>query len=133
MSEQPAGPPNPEQQSEINDPPIEYDPIGQALVGLPVAIATGIGSAAMEGADLVGEVGKEVISWGAAELGIGAAEHAAEGPDGAGGAGTSGAEGSSSTDTGGSSSGADSSGSDDSSDAGAGDYPYDPSADAGAG
>jgi hypothetical protein len=63
---------------EIYDPPIEHDPIGQALIGLPFAIATGIGEAAVEGAEVVGAVGKEVISWGLGELGIGAVESAAE-------------------------------------------------------
>ncbi|MDQ1659178.1 MAG: hypothetical protein QOD41_4261 [Cryptosporangiaceae bacterium] len=63
---------------EIYDPPIEHDPIGQALIGLPFAVATGIGEAAVEGAEVVGAVGKEVISWGLGELGIGAAESATE-------------------------------------------------------
>jgi hypothetical protein len=67
-----------EPQHEIYDPPIEHDPIGQALVGLPIAIATGIGEAAVEGAEILGSVGKEVISWGLGELGIGAAESATE-------------------------------------------------------
>jgi len=78
VSAQPVDPGTPREQSagqpEINDPPIERDPIGQALIGLPFAIATGVGEAAVEGAGLVGELGKEVLSWGAAELGIGAGE-----------------------------------------------------------
>jgi hypothetical protein len=73
---QPANPPH-----EIYDPPIEHDPIGQALVGLPVAIVTGLGEAAVEGAEVVGSVAKEVISWGIGELGLGAAEDAVEGDD----------------------------------------------------
>jgi hypothetical protein len=92
MSEQPAGQPNasPQPQADVYDPPIEHDPIGQALIGLPFALATGVGEAAVEAGSVVGEVGKEVISWGAAELGIGAAESLTEGSqgdDGAGGAG----------------------------------------------
>ena len=67
---------------EIYDPPIEHDPIGQAIVGLPFAIVTGVGEAAVEGATLAAAVGKEVIAWGIAELGIGAAEHIAEGSEG---------------------------------------------------
>ena len=64
---------------EINDPPIEYDPIGQAIVSLPFAVVTGVGTAVSEGASMVASVGEEVLAWGAAELGIGAAEHLVEG------------------------------------------------------
>jgi hypothetical protein len=64
---------------EIYDPPIEHDPIGQAIVGLPFAIVTGVGEAAVEGVSLAAAVGKEVIAWGVGELGLGAAEHIAEG------------------------------------------------------
>src|ERR1700704_5910712 len=53
---------------EIYDPPIEHDPIGQGLVGLPFAIVTGVGSAISEGASVVAEVGSEVVAWGVAEL-----------------------------------------------------------------
>jgi hypothetical protein len=77
-------------QHEIYDPPIEHDPIGQALVGLPAALLTGVGEGVAEGAGMLASVGKEVFSWGAAELGIGAGESLLEpgpGGEGAGGAG----------------------------------------------
>jgi uncharacterized membrane protein YgcG len=85
--------PTPEQH-EIYDPPIEHDPIGQAIVGLPFAIVTGVGEVASEGASVLAGVGKEVVAWGAAELGIGAVEHATEGgsESGEGGGGGSSGE-----------------------------------------
>ena len=77
-------------QSEENDKPIEYDPIGQALVSLPVSLAQGAVTAAAEGASLGAELLKEGVAWGASELGIGAAEHIAEGgSEGTGGSGDS--------------------------------------------
>ena len=73
---------------EIYDPPIEHDPIGQALVGLPFAVVTGVGSAISEGASVVAGVGKEVVAWGVAELGLAGVDAATEGgsePSGSGG------------------------------------------------
>jgi hypothetical protein len=75
---------------EIYDPPIEHDPIGQAIVGLPFALVTGVGEAAAEGASLLAGVGKEVVAWGVAELGIGAAESVTEGGSEGGGEGGAG-------------------------------------------
>jgi hypothetical protein len=91
-SQQPETPPAAQPQHEIYDPPIEHDPIGQALVGLPVALLTGVGEGVAEGAGMLANVGKEVLAWGAGELGIGAGEslledgHGGDGGDGAGGA-----------------------------------------------
>ncbi len=83
MSEQPAGqqgPPQPPAQPspEINDPPIEHDPWGQALVSLPFAVGSALGSAAAEGASVAGSLAEEGIAWAASELGIGVGEHIAE-------------------------------------------------------
>lgn len=64
---------------EESDKPIEYDPIGQALVSLPVSLAQGAVTAAAEGVGLGAELLKEGVAWGASELGIGAAEHVVEG------------------------------------------------------
>ncbi|HEY3629453.1 MAG TPA: hypothetical protein VGL21_01085 [Jatrophihabitantaceae bacterium] len=64
---------------EESDKPIEYDPIGQALVSLPVGLAQGAVTAAAEGVGLGAELLKEGVAWGASELGIGAAEHVVEG------------------------------------------------------
>ncbi len=64
---------------EIYDPPIEHDPIGQALVGLPFAVVTGVGSAISEGASVAAELGKEVVAWGVAELGLAGVDAATEG------------------------------------------------------
>jgi hypothetical protein len=77
--------------SEIYDPPIEHDPIGQALVGLPFAVVTGVGSAISEGASVVAEVGKEVVSWGVAELGLTGVDAATEGGSDEGSSGAEGA------------------------------------------
>jgi len=89
---QPQAQPQAQPQHEIYDPPIEHDPIGQALIGLPIALATGIGEGVVEGAGMLASVGKEVLSWGAGELGIGAGEGLLEGgsDDGSGGAGGAG-------------------------------------------
>jgi hypothetical protein len=85
----------PPEQREIYDPPIEHDPIGQALVGLPFAVVTGVGEVVSEGASVVAGVGSELLAWGAAELGLagvdaateGGSEEGGSGGDGAGGAG----------------------------------------------
>jgi hypothetical protein len=76
---------------EIYDPPIEHDPIGQALVGLPFAVVTGVGSAISEGASVVAGVGEEVIAWGAAELGLAGVDAATEGGSDEGSSGAEGA------------------------------------------
>ena len=93
---------------EIYDPPIEHDPIGQALVGLPFAVVTGVGSAISEGASVLAGVGEEVVAWGVAELGLAGVDAATEGGSDEG---SSDAEGSSGSDssggTGGSDAGAD--------------------------
>lgn len=79
---------------EIYDPPIEHDPIGQALVSLPIAAVTAVGEVAIGGATLAGAAIKEGVSWLAAEVGLGVADSVAEGgsegsegSDGSGGAG----------------------------------------------
>lgn len=91
-SQQPETPPAAQPQHEIYDPPIEHDPIGQALVGLPFAVLTGVGEGVAEGAGMLADVGKEVLAWGAGELGIGAGESLLEpGPGGEGGDGAGGA------------------------------------------
>jgi hypothetical protein len=64
---------------EESDKPIEYDPIGQALVSLPVSLAQGAVAGAAAGASMLGELGKEGAAWLASEVGIGAAEHLVEG------------------------------------------------------
>jgi hypothetical protein len=61
------------------DKPIEHDPWGQALVSLPAAAITGLGEAAVEGAELGGALLKEGVSWVAAEVGIAGGEHVVEG------------------------------------------------------
>jgi hypothetical protein len=66
---------------EESDKPIEYDPIGQALVSLPVGLAQGAGTAIYEGAGMGAELLKEGVSWAASEIGIGAAEHVVEGSE----------------------------------------------------
>ena len=114
-SQQPETPPGNQPQHEIYDPPIEHDPIGQALVGLPFAVLTGVGEGVAEGAGMLADVGKEVLAWGAGELGIGAGESLLEsGPGGDGGDGAGGAPAGGGPDAGagGDSSGGDSSGGD---------------------
>ena len=88
---------------EIYDPPIEHDPIGQALVGLPFAVVTGVGSAISEGASVAAELGKEVVAWGVAELGLAGVDAAAEGgsEESGGGGGEGGSSDSSSDSSGG--------------------------------
>jgi len=106
--------------SEESDKPIEYDPIGQALVSLPVSLAQGAVTAAAEGVSLGAELLKEGVAWGASELGIGAGEHIAEGgSESEGTEGTEGTEGS-----GGSGGGSDRGGAD----GGTPDASYDPNA-----
>lgn len=78
---------------EIYDPPIEHDPIGQALVGLPFAVVTGVGSVISEGASVVAGVGSELLAWGAAELGLAAVDSATEGGSEEGGSGGEGSGG----------------------------------------
>jgi len=85
-------PPAQAQPHEIYDPPIEHDPIGQAIVSLPFAAVTAVGEAAVGAATLGAAAVKEGVAWLAAEVGIGAAESATEGGseqsgDGSGGAG----------------------------------------------
>jgi hypothetical protein len=92
---------------EIYDPPIEHDPIGQALVGLPFAVVTGVGSAISEGASVVAGVGEEVIAWGAAELGLAGVDAATEGGSEASGSGGGDGAGDSSSDSSGGVGGAD--------------------------
>jgi hypothetical protein len=65
-----------------SDKPIEYDPIGQALVSLPVSLAQGLVSAAAAGASMGAELLKEGVAWGASELGLNAAEQVVEGSEG---------------------------------------------------
>ena len=91
--------PAPSQPHEIYDPPIEHDPIGQAIVGLPFALATGVGEVVAEGASVVGAVGKEVVAWGVAELGLAGADAATEGGSESGEGGAGGAGGGSSEDS----------------------------------
>jgi hypothetical protein len=79
-------------QREIYDPPIEHDPIGQALVSLPFAAVTAVGEAAVGAATLGAAAVKEGVSWLAAEIGLGAADAISEGgsegdSEGSGGAG----------------------------------------------
>jgi hypothetical protein len=78
-------------QHEIYDPPIEHDPIGQALVSLPIAAVTAVGEVAIGGATIAGAAIKEGVSWLAAEVGLGAVdsmtEGGSEGSEGSGGAG----------------------------------------------
>ena len=103
-SQQPGTPPANQPQHEIYDPPIEHDPIGQALVGLPVAALTGIGEGIADGFGMLADVGKEVIAWGAGELGIGAGEsllEPASGGETGGGAGGSSSGGDQDAGTGG--------------------------------
>lgn len=86
----PATPP----QHEIYDPPIEHDPIGQAIVSLPFAAVTAVGEAAVGAATLGAAAVKEGVSWLAAEVGLGvvdsAMEGGSEGSEGSGGSGGSG-------------------------------------------
>jgi hypothetical protein len=95
-SQEPETPPGNQPQHEIYDPPIQHDPIGQALLGLPVAVVTGIGEGVVEGAGILADVGKEVLAWGAGELGIGVGESVLESGHGGhagGGTGASSASG----------------------------------------
>ncbi len=79
---------------EIYDPPIEHDPIGQAIVSLPIAAVTAVGEAAVGAASLGAAAIKEGVSWLAAEVGIGAAESVTEGgSEGSGDGGAGGASG----------------------------------------
>ena len=78
---------------EIYDPPIEHDPIGQAIVGLPFALATGVGEVVSEGASVLAGVGKEVVAWGVGELGLAGADAATEGSSESGGGDASGGNG----------------------------------------
>ncbi|HZE49340.1 MAG TPA: hypothetical protein VE074_07225 [Jatrophihabitantaceae bacterium] len=73
--------------SEESDKPIEYDPWGQAIVG---AVAGGVNVVAHGGETLI----EEGVAFVASELGIGAAEHIAEG----GSEGTEGSAGSGESD-----------------------------------
>jgi uncharacterized membrane protein YgcG len=64
---------------EIYDPPIEHDPIGQALVSLPFAAVTAVGEAAVGVATLGAAAVKEGVAWLAAEVGLGAVDAVTEG------------------------------------------------------
>ena len=85
----------PPPQREIYDPPIEHDPIGQAIVSLPFAAVTAVGEAAVGAATLGAAAVKEGVSWLAAEVGLGAVDSMTEGggseaSDSSGGAGGAG-------------------------------------------
>ena len=66
------------------DPPIEHDPIGQALIGLPVEIAIGAGEALVTSARYGATIGKEVVAWAIGEGAVAGVESAAEGQHEAG-------------------------------------------------
>jgi len=77
---------------EIYDPPIEHDPIGQAIIGLPAAALFGAGEVVIGGATVAAAAVKEGVAGVASEVGLYLADEAIEGP-GEGSGGDGGAEG----------------------------------------
>jgi hypothetical protein len=90
------------------DPPIEHDPLGQALLDGAVGIPMGVGSTLLHGGSMIGNILKESAIGAGTSLGLGALEGGGEssespepsgfGAEGSGGAnveGFGGAEGSS--------------------------------------